>query len=145
MNTGWRQRLALAALCALAAPAPLRAAAAQAAVASDAAALQRGEQVYSRCVACHAIDYNRTGPQHCGLFGRTAGTAPGFDNYSKAMRESKIVWNAQSLDHFLQSPMQAVPGTYMGYAGIKDPVERADLIAWLQQATRAGVSCTVSR
>ena len=144
MNTGWRALLALAALASLAATSPLLAATPPAAAAGDAAAVQRGEQIYSRCAACHAIAYNRTGPQHCGLFGRKAGTAPGFDNYSKAMRESKIVWNAKTLDHFLQSPMQAVPGTSMGYAGVKDPVERADLIVWLQQATRAGVSCSVS-
>ena len=36
--------------------------------APDAAALARGEQVYARCAACHAIEGNRTGPQHCGLF-----------------------------------------------------------------------------
>jgi cytochrome c len=140
MTTSWRRMLALTAL----ATAPtLLAATPSTPGAADAGALQRGQQIYTRCAACHAIDYNRTGPQHCGLFGRRAGTAAGFENYSKAMRESKIVWNATSLDHFLQSPMQAVPGTAMGYAGITDPVERADLIAWLQRATLAGVSCNV--
>ena len=33
----------------------------------------------------------------------------------------------------------------MGYAGIRDPAERADLIAWLRQATQPGVSCQQSR
>jgi len=130
---------------AVAAMSPLHAASPPAAAASDAAALQRGAQIYTRCAACHAIDYNRTGPQHCGLFGRRAGTAPGFDGYSKAMRESNIVWNERSLDRFLTSPMQAVPGTAMGYAGIQDAQERADLIAWLRQATRPGVACTIGR
>ncbi len=115
------------------------------AVEPDAATLRRGEQVYTRCAACHAIDSNRTGPQHCGLFGRRAGTEPGFTGYSKAMRDSKIVWNARTLDHFLQDPMKAVPGTAMGYAGVKDPKERADLIAWLGVATRPGQSCTPRR
>ncbi|MEO7152460.1 MAG: c-type cytochrome [Burkholderiaceae bacterium] len=110
----------------------------------DAATLQRGQQVYARCAACHAIEANRTGPQHCGLFGRRAGTAPGFDGYTKALRNSKIVWNARSLDVFLLAPMQAVPGTAMGYAGVKDPRERADLIAWLGQATQPGAHCSVS-
>jgi len=119
-------------------------AAARPAPPADAASLQRGEQIYTRCAACHAIDRNRTGPQHCGLFGRQAGTAPGFDDYSKAMRDSKIVWNARSLNIFLQAPTEAVPGTSMGYAGVKDAQERADLIAWLQKATRPGVTCTLS-
>lgn len=106
-------------------------------------ALRRGEQVYARCAACHAIEGNRTGPQHCGLFGRRAGAAPGF-TYSQAMRDSKIVWDARSLDVFLQDPTRVVPGTAMGYAGVKDPQERSDLIAWLSQATRPGQSCRLS-
>ena len=106
---------------------------------------QRGEQIYARCMACHAIEANRTGPQHCGVFGRRAGTAPGFDGYSKAMRDSGVVWNERTLDRFLQSPMQAVPGTTMGYAGVKDAAERADLIAWLREATQPGTRCTLSK
>lgn len=111
----------------------------------DAAALQRGEQLYARCIACHAIERHRTGPQHCGLFGRRAGTAPGYDAYSRAMRESGIVWDEHTLDLFLQNPMQAVPGTTMGYAGVKDAQERADLIAWLREASVPGKRCTLQR
>ncbi|HEY9572850.1 MAG TPA: cytochrome c family protein [Pusillimonas sp.] len=92
----------------------------------------RGEAVYSRCLACHALAYDRTGPRHCGLFGRQAGTVPGFA-YSEAMRDSKIVWDEKTLNLFLQNPMKAVPGTSMGYAGIADPQERADLIAYLKK------------
>lgn len=109
--------------------------------AAEEGALRRGEQIYARCAACHAVESNRTGPQHCGLFGRRAGTAPGFTMYSQALRESKIVWDARSLDVFLQDPMKTVPGTTMGYAGVKDPRERSDLIAWLREATRPGQSC----
>lgn len=113
--------------------------------APDAATLKRGERVYERCVACHSIEGNRTGPQHCGLFGRRAGTAPGYDGYSRALRDAKIVWNERTLDAFLQNPVRAVPGTTMGYAGIADARERADLIAWLREATRPGRSCRLSR
>lgn len=109
--------------------------------AADAAQLERGEQIYTRCAACHAIETNRTGPQHCGLFGRRAGTAPGYTTYSRAMRDSKIVWEAHSLDIFLQAPLQAVPGTAMGYAGVKDPQERADLIAYLKKASGDPMTC----
>lgn len=93
----------------------------------------RGEAIYSRCIACHALGYDRTGPRHCGLFGRNAGSVDGFD-YSTAMKRSGIVWNETSLDRFLADPMKVVPGTSMGYAGIGDATERADLIAWLRQA-----------
>jgi cytochrome c len=97
--------------------------------------LRVGEQVYGRCMACHALAYDRTGPHHCGLFGRRAGSVPGFD-YSEAMKRSGITWNAQTLDRFLANPAAMVPGTEMTYAGVRDPGERAALIAWLQQATR---------
>jgi len=118
--------------------------AAAANAAADEASLRRGEQIYARCAACHAIESNRTGPQHCGLFGRRAGTA-GFDSYSKAMRDVRIVWDERSLDFFLQDPMKAVPNTTMGYAGVKDQRERDDLIAWLRQASRPGQSCSLSQ
>ena len=121
MSPGWRSMLAIGVV------------AVQSAAATPAA--QRGEQIYARCGACHSIDRNRTGPQHCGLFGRRAGTAPGFDAYSKAMRDSKIVWSERTLDAFLQAPTQVVPGTSMGYAGVSDPGERADLVAWLAMAS----------
>jgi len=92
-----------------------------------------GEAIYSRCLACHALAYDRTGPRHCGLFGRRAGSVEGFE-YSAAMRKSKIVWNEKTLDRFLADPLQAVPGTAMGYAGVADRKERTDLIAYLKQA-----------
>lgn len=97
----------------------------------------KGEAIYSRCAACHALGYDRTGPRHCGLLGRRAGAVPGFA-YSEAMRRSGLVWDARTLDRFLAGPMEAVPGTSMGYAGVKDAGERADLIAYLREAGAAG-------
>ena len=92
-----------------------------------------GEAIYARCLACHALAYDRTGPRHCGLFGRRAGSVKDFP-YSDAMRRSKIVWSEKTLDRFLANPLKAVPGTAMGYAGVTDRKERADLIAYLEQA-----------
>jgi len=94
-------------------------------------AIESGEQLYTRCAACHSPDYDRTGPHHCGLFGRKAGSVPGFD-YSDAMRKSGIVWNERTLDRFLRDPMKAVPGTAMTYAGVTDDEERKVLIAYLK-------------
>ena len=93
---------------------------------------QAGEQLYGRCLGCHALEYNRTGPKHCGLIGRRAGSVPGYD-YSPAMKRSKLVWDERALDRFLADPLKAVPGTTMTYAGIPDAKERADLIAYLSQ------------
>ena len=106
-----------------------------AAAATAAPAPPDGEQLYDRCLACHALAYDRVGPRHCGLIGRRAGTVPGFA-YTPAMRDSGIVWTAAALDRFLAAPTRTVPGTSMTYDGIADPAERAALIAWLERAGR---------
>lgn len=107
---------------------------------ADAGDADRGAKIYERCIACHSLDRNRTGPKHCGLFGRTAGTLEGY-RYSPAMRESGIVWSEATLDAFLESPRDVVPSTKMGYAGIKDAQERADLIAYLKRENEPGGAC----
>ena len=107
-------------------------AAAPAGAAPDA---RRGEQIYTRCLACHALAYDRVGPRHCGLFGRLAGSVPGFE-YSPAMKNSKITWDEKSLDRFLAKPLAMVPGSTMTYDGVPDPKERADLIAYLKRANQ---------
>ena len=101
---------------------------------------ERGAQLYDRCVACHSLDRNRTGPMHCGLLGRNAGGVPGFA-YSKAMRDSGITWTPGTLDQFLESPLKTLPGTKMGYAGIKNPQDRADIIAYLATAVPGSRAC----
>ena len=92
-----------------------------------------GEQVYVRCIACHALASDRVGPRHCGLLGRRAGSVPGF-NYSPAMKKSKLTWDEKTLDRFLAKPMKVVPGTAMTYDGVPDPKDRTDLIAYLREA-----------
>ena len=101
---------------------------------------ERGRAVYDRCLACHALERNRTGPKHCGLLGRRAGSLPGFD-YSVAMRGAGFVWTAETLDRFLRAPLEMLPETTMTYDGIADPQERADLIAFLAQAGSDAALC----
>ena len=94
----------------------------------------RGEQVYARCLACHALAYDRGGPHHCGLFGRLAGSVPDF-NYSPAMKQSQVVRNDKTLDRFLTAPLKMVPGSTMTYDGVADAKDRADLIAYLKHVS----------
>ena len=92
---------------------------------------EHGKTIFKACAACHAIDQaNRVGPGLGGLFGRKAGTVPGF-RYSNAMKNSDIVWDAKILDAYLESPQKVVPGNRMPYAGLKNPTDRADLVAYL--------------
>lgn len=96
----------------------------------------RGEQLYARCIACHALAYDRVGPRHCGLLGRRAGSVPGYA-YSPAMKNSGLVWDEKTLDRFLAKPLALVPGTAMTYDGVPDARDRKDLIAYLKAAGSA--------
>jgi len=106
---------------------------------ASSADVEKGREIYERCGACHSLERDRVGPRHCGLFGRRAGSVPGFV-YSDAMRESRLVWGRKTLDRFLTNPLAVVPGTFMGYAGIPDPKEREQLLDYLDVATR-GEQC----
>jgi cytochrome c len=110
--------------------------------ASAAPDAKRGEAIYARCQACHALAFDRVGPRHCGLLGRHAGSLPDY-GYSAALKRSAIVWDDKSLDRFLAAPMKAVPGTSMTYDGIPDRQERADLIAYLRQVDQTP-ACSAS-
>jgi cytochrome c len=95
--------------------------------------LKLGQAVYERCTACHSFPYDKIGPRHCGLFGRRAGSVPGFA-YSAAMKQSKIVWNAETLDRFLADPARTVRAMPAVHPKVPVPKERAALIAYLKQA-----------
>ncbi len=92
-----------------------------------------GRQVFrSVCTLCHdtAEGRNRVGPSLFGVVGRKTGTVPGYV-YSDANKNSGLVWTPDVLDRYLVSPQAVVPGTKMGYPGLKDDQKRADVIAYL--------------
>ena len=94
-----------------------------------------GKALYeSRCIACHSVEANRIGPRHAGVFGRKAGTVPGYD-YSEALAKSTIVWNERTLDAWLENPERLIPGQKMGYQ-LGDEAMRADIIAYLRSVSR---------
>ena len=97
-------------------------------------AADRGRQAFGECGICHSAregDPARVGPNLFGVFGRDAGSADGF-SYSKAMRESGIIWTDETLDAFILNPQKSMSGNRMGYAGMSNTERRADLIAYLK-------------
>lgn len=107
-----------------------------AATAHAEADLEAGAKVFSKCKACHQIGAdakNRVGPHLNGLDGRTAGSLTDF-RFSQSMikaGEAGLVWTDETLDGFLTDPRGYVPKTKMSFRGIKDPEDRANLIAYL--------------
>jgi len=90
-----------------------------------------GAKIYQDCMLCHALDQNEIGPKHRGVFGRKAGTVPGYD-YSAALKTSGIVWNDTALDEWLTDPQALVPGTKMTFS-LDDAQDRADVITFLKE------------
>ena len=97
----------------------------------------RGEKRFEECGACHklAAGENEIGPSLHGVFDRKAGEVADF-RYSPALRRSGITWTAQTLDTFLADPQKVVPANRMPYAGMPEASDRADLIAYLQKASK---------
>ena len=56
------------------------------------------------------------------------------------MKSAKVTWNDKTLDEWIKDPQHLVPGNEMTFAGIKDGQQRADLLAFLKQATQPGTS-----
>jgi cytochrome c len=100
----------------------------------------QGARDFRACAPCHSLAPNRnmTGPSLAGIFDRKAGTLDSFGRYSPALKSSAITWNDRTLDAWLADPAAAIPGNHMTFPGIRDPKIRADLIAYLKEATVPG-------
>lgn len=98
----------------------------------------RGQQVFSQaCIACHSLepDKNMTGPSLSGLWGRKAGSLKSFMRYSPALKAADVEWSEETLDAWLADPQAFIPGNQMIFAGITEDELRADLIAFLKDAS----------
>jgi cytochrome c len=97
----------------------------------------KGETVAKKCAACHTFDNggaNKVGPNLWNIVNRPRASHEGF-NYSDAMKaaaESGVAWSFEELFKFLEDPKGDIKGTTMGFAGIKKPGDRADLLAYLR-------------
>lgn len=92
----------------------------------------RGQAIFEkRCIGCHTLDKNEEGPKLRDVYGRTSGTAAGYD-YSPALKKAAIVWDESSLEKWLTDPDMLVPGTNMDFE-VSKPQERQDLISYLKQ------------
>jgi cytochrome c len=92
-----------------------------------------GEAVFqSQCAMCHSMTPGTAGigPSLAGIYGKRAASTPGYD-FSPALKAAKLTWTSDSLNTFLAAPQTTVPGTKMPYMGLTDPVQRADVVAYL--------------
>lgn len=99
----------------------------------------RGERVFQRCFACHSVvagEDKLPGPNLGGVVGRRAGTRPGF-RFSPALIEAGaggLVWTPDTLDAYLADPERFLPGTEMGMPGLREAIDRQDVIDYLEKS-----------
>ena len=72
------------------------------------------------------------------MVGRNVASEDGF-SYSSAMKDFGGVWSLDRLFTYLHDPRGVVPGTKMGFAGIKDDKQVADLLAYLRMQSDSPV------
>jgi cytochrome c len=102
----------------------------------------RGEALFARCAACHQVGEGArhgAGPHLHALMGRRLGSLPDYARYSEGLTRAGadgLTWTPETLDAYLADPRSLVSDTRMNFPGLRDPADRADLIAWL--ATLSG-------
>lgn len=95
--------------------------------------LAAGEQAFRKCAACHNIEpggANQLGPGLYGIMGNPIAAHAGF-NYSDALRGHGGAWGWDEMDAWIANPRRFVPGNKMTFAGIANPQERANLLAFM--------------
>jgi cytochrome c len=103
----------------------------------SAADRDNGERLAQMCKACHTIGkggVNMIGPNLYGFFGKPAGSVAAY-GYSVALQEADFVWTPRALDAWLLRPARFLPGNRMSFPGVSRASDRADLIAYLLEAT----------
>jgi cytochrome c len=99
--------------------------------------LDNGQAKFAICKTCHNVTQgggSMTGPDLYAVFGRKAGTSPGFA-YSDGLKALGITWDAQTIDKWIANPHAMVPGTKMTYIGMANAKDRTDLVAYLKTVT----------
>ena len=95
---------------------------------------KRGAQLFAQCMACHSVNPGEqlTGPSLAHVWNHRAASVEGFPRYSDALKGAQITWDDTTLDKWLASPAELVPGTSMTFPGLKERQARRDVIAYLK-------------
>ncbi|MCE3255044.1 MAG: cycM [Rickettsiaceae bacterium] len=96
--------------------------------------IDAGAKVFKKCASCHTVEKggaNKVGPNLYAIVGKKKASTAGF-SYSPALQAKGGAWTIEDLNQWLTKPKDFVPGTKMGFAGLKKDKDRADVIAYLK-------------
>jgi cytochrome c len=99
--------------------------------------LDNGQAKFALCSSCHTLTEGgpvMTGPNLYHILGEKAGVRPGF-KFSDPMVAAGFTWDPAHLDTWITDPKAMIPGTKMTFAGLKDPKDRTDVIAYVMIQT----------
>lgn len=97
---------------------------------------ERGRRLFGQCAACHTIGKgapHRAGPNLFAIMGKPIAGASDRFGYTDALKVRKGRWTPETMSEWLRDPQQFAPGTQMVFPGVRDPLDRADIIAFLEK------------
>lgn len=107
----------------------------------------RGGRLFGQCAACHTVRMgagDRNGPGLYDVVGKPVASNSRRFGYTVALRSVGGVWTPERLDIWLAAPVRFAPGTSMAFRGVPDPLDRADIVAYLQTQSSAGAAEALS-
>jgi cytochrome c len=109
----------------------LGAACATAPTPAAAADAEHGKALYQTCIACHTERPDAIGPSLKGVFGRKSAALDNY-RYSNPMKRANLTWDAANLRDYIVDPQARIKGNRMPFAGVKNPKDADDLVAFLE-------------
>ncbi|PRY21854.1 cytochrome c [Aliiruegeria haliotis] len=97
----------------------------------------KGEKVFKKCKACHAVGEgakNKVGPMLNGIMDAQAGQVEGFkysDNLLE-LAEGGLTWDDATMAAYLTKPKDVVPKGKMSFAGLRKDADIVNVIAYLR-------------
>ena len=96
-----------------------------------AADADHGQALYQTCIACHTERPDAIGPSLKGVFGRKSAAVDDY-RHSNPMRRANLIWDEANLRDYIVDPQARVKGNRMPFAGVRNPKDADDLVAFLK-------------
>lgn len=94
----------------------------------------KGAGVYKKkCLFCHPTKpgVHKMGPSLAAMFGRRAGTVPGYHKY-KGLKDSDIVWDESNMDKWLANPKKFLGRRTSMVYKLKNAKKRTNVIEYMK-------------